>query len=84
MSTTPCSILYKTVQSAMAEGDFPVLQRYWDDLSREVERICERSLEQLLDAISSTNDSLSRCLGAEIYIPKCVRDQKDKACTAIR
>lgn len=83
MSATPCSI-YETVKSAFAVNDLAVLQHYWVDLLREIDSISESSHEQLLDAISSTNYSLSRCIGAEIFIPKCVKDQKDKSCTAIR
>jgi hypothetical protein len=35
-------------------------------------------------ALNNTSRSLARNFGAESYIPKYVRDKKDKACTAIR
>jgi phage-related tail fiber protein len=77
MSATPCSI-YKTVKSGFVVNDLAVLQDCWADLWKNINAISESSLEQLLDATSSTNYSLSRNIGAEIYIPKSVRDQKDK------
>ena len=39
--------------------------------------------EELLGAITNTNSTLSRNIGAEIYIPDYVRQQKKK-CTALR
>ena len=75
---------YETVKSAFAVNDLAVLQDCWADLWKDIDAISESSLEQLLDAMSSTNYSLSRNIGAEIYIPKSVRDRKDKSCTAIR
>ena len=46
-------------------------------------RSCEESsVEQFLGAKSSTNNGLSRIIGADIFILKTVRDQKDKSCTA--
>ena len=83
MSTTPCSI-YDTVQSAFAVNNLSVLKECWADLLRETDAISESSIEQLLGAMSSTDHSLSRNISAEIYIPKSVRDQKNKSCTAIR
>ena len=87
MSTTPCSI-YDTVQSAFAVNNLSVLKECWADLLREIigeiDAISESSIEQLLGAMSSTDHSLSRNISAEIYIPKNVRDQKNKSCTAIR
>ena len=87
MSTTPCSI-YDTVQSAFAVNNLSVLKECWADLLREIigeiDATSESSIEQLLGAMSSTDHSLSRNISAEIYIPKSVRDQKNKSCTAIR
>ena len=87
MSTTPCSI-YDTVQSEFAVNNLSVLKECWADLLREIigeiDAISESSIEQLLGAMSSTDHSLSRNISAEIYIPKSVRDQKNKSCTAIR
>ena len=87
MSTTPCSI-YDTVQSAFAVNNLSVLKVCWADLLREIigeiDAISESWIEQLLGAMSSTDHSLSRNISAEIYIPKSVRDQKNKSCTAIR
>ena len=82
MSTTPCSV-YDTVQSAFAVNNLSVLKECWADL-REIDAISEGSIEQLLGAMSSTDHSLSRNISAEIYIPKSVRDQKNKSCTAMR
>ena len=84
MSTTPCSI-YDTVQSAFAVNNLFVLKEgCGDDLLRETDAISESSIEQLLGAMSSTDHSLSSNINAEICIPKSVRDQKNKSCTAIR
>ena len=83
MSTTPCSV-YDTVQPAFAVNNLSVLKECWADLLREIDAISESSIEQLLCAMSSTDHSLSRNISAEIYIPKSVRDQKNKSCTAMR
>ena len=74
MSATPCSI-YETVQSAFAVNDLAVLQDCWATQSwGGIDTISESSVEQLLSTISSANYSLSRNIGAEIFIPKSVRD----------
>ncbi|XP_028406782.1 52 kDa repressor of the inhibitor of the protein kinase-like [Dendronephthya gigantea] len=77
--------LYSKVRSPFSINDLPVLQECWDDIIAQIDAKPEISVEQLLDAMNTTNSSLSRNIGAEIYIPKCVRDKnKDKSCTAIR
>ena len=73
---------YDTVQSAFAVNNLSVLKECWADLLREIDAISESSIEQLLGAMSSTDHSLSRNISVEIYIPKSVRDQKNKSCTA--
>ena len=83
MSTTSCSI-YDTVQSAFAVNNLSVLNECWADLVRGIDALSESSIGQLLGAMSSTDHSLSRHISAEFYIPRSVRDQKDKSCTAIR
>ena len=83
MSTTSCRV-YDTVQSAFAVNNLSVLKECWADLLREIDAISESSIEQLLGAMSSMDHSLSRNISAEIYIPKSVRDQKNKSCTAMR
>ncbi len=83
MSATPCSI-YRTVQSAFVANDLSVLKGCWADLGKKIDAISESSIEQLLDAISSTDYSLSRSIRSEIFIPKSVRDEKNQSCTAIR
>ena len=50
------------------------------DLLKQLKVIDTRALssEELLGAISSTNSTPSRNIGAEIYIPNYVRQQKKK------
>ena len=69
--SSPCSI-HETVQSAFAVNDLAVLQDCWADLARKIDAISESLVEQLLGAMSSTNYSLSRSIGAEIFILKSV------------
>ena len=83
MSATACSI-YETVQSAFAANNLPVLKECWTSLEKKIDAIPESTVEQLLVAMSSFDVSLSRNISAEFYIPKSVRDQKDKSFTAIR
>jgi hypothetical protein len=71
-------VIYETVKSAFAVNNLAVLQDCWADLWKNIDAKSESSLEQLLDTMSSTNFGLSRNIGAEIYIPKSVRDRKDK------
>ena len=61
-------VFYETVQSAFAVNDLVVIQDCWADLARTIDAISKSSVEQLLGAMRSTNYSLSRSIGAEIFI----------------
>ena len=56
---------------------------YEAQLEKRIDASRTNSVDELLSAINSTNRCLARTFGAEGYIPKCVRDNKDKACTAL-
>ena len=73
------------VKSLLELNDLEGLKTANTDLVKQLKVVDTRALgsEELLDAISSTNSTLSRNIGAEIYIPNYVRQQKKK-CTAIR
>jgi hypothetical protein len=71
------------VQSVFAVNDLAVLQDCWADFAKKIGARSESLVEQLLGAMNSTSYNLiSRSIGAEIFILKSVRDQKDTSCTA--
>ena len=73
------------VKSLFELNDLEGLKTANTDLLKQLKVVDTRALgsEELLDAISSTNSTLSRNIGTEIYIQNYVRQQKKK-CTAIR
>ena len=73
------------VKSLFELNDLEGLKTANADLLKQLKVVDARALrsEELLGAITSTNSTLSRNIGAEIYIPNYVRQQKKK-CTAIR
>ncbi len=54
MSATPCSI-YHTVQSAFGANDFSALKGCCADLRKKTDAVSKSTVEQWLDAISSTH-----------------------------
>ena len=76
--------IFDNVQSAFAANDFESLQRLYTELEKKIDFSRASSVDELLSAINNPGRSLARNFGAESYIPKYVRDKKDKACTAIR
>lgn len=75
---------YGVVQAAFAADDCKILAGFYVDLARQLNEQDEISLEQLLGAISSSSNSISRNYCAETYIPLAVRNQKEKSCIALR
>lgn len=77
--------MFDIVQSAFEANDVESLEEIYKDLIAPVTVDASRksSVEELLCAINSTECSISRHVGAEIFIPKAVREQ-EKMCTAIR
>ena len=73
------------VKSLFELNDLEGLKTANADLLKQLKVVDTRALgsEELLGAITSTNSTLSRNIGAEIYIPNYVRQQKRK-CTARR
>ena len=73
------------VKSLFELNDLEGLKTANADLLKQLKVVDARALrsEELLGAITTTNSTLSRNIGAEIYIPNYVRQQKKK-CTAIR
>ena len=73
------------VKSLFELNDLEGLKTANADLLKQLKVVDARALrsEELLGAITSTNSTLSRNIGAEIYIPNYVWQQKKK-CTAIR
>ena len=76
--------IFDNVQSAFAANDFESLQRLYTELEKKIDVSRASSVDELLSAINNPGRSLARNFGAESYIPKYVRDKKDKAFTAIR
>jgi hypothetical protein len=56
----------------------------YTELEKNIDASRTNSVDEVLSAMNNTNRSLARNFGAESYIPKYVRDKKDKACTAMR
>jgi hypothetical protein len=75
---------FDNVQFAIAANDLEPLQRLYTELEKNIDASRTNSVDELLSATNNTSRSLARNFGAESYIPKYVRDKKDKACTAIR
>jgi hypothetical protein len=80
--------IFANVQFAIAANHLEYLQRLYTELEKNIDASRTNSVDELLsgevNAINNTSRSLARNFGAESYIPKYVRDRKDKACTAIR
>lgn len=76
--------IYETVQSAFERNHRPYLQDVYADLMKRIDALPKSSVEELLSAINNTSFCLSRNFGAESFIPKYVRERKNKSCTAIR
>lgn len=72
----------ETVKSAFQRNDLKFLQKLSTDIFNQIHASNARSVQELLDAVYDTNNSLSRNVGMEIYIPWYIR-LKNK-CTAIR
>ena len=82
MSSSSCSDLYEVVRSAFGKSDLKCLNDLYSRFLCDVRPLC--SIQQLLDSIYAPDHALSRSFGAEIYLPKHIRDGKKKSCTAIR
>ena len=80
--------IFDNVQFAIAANDLESLQRLYTELEKNIDASRTNSVDELLSgevsAINNTSRSLARNVGAESFIPKYVRDKKDKPCTAIR
>ena len=72
------------VKSLFELNDLEGLKTVNADLLKQLKLVDTRALssEEPLGAITSTNSTLSRNIGAETHIPNYVRQQKK--CTAIR
>jgi hypothetical protein len=68
---------------AIAANDLKSLERLYTELEKNIDASRTNSVDEPLRTINNTSRSLDRNFGAESYIPKYVRDKKDKACTAI-
>ena len=68
----------------IAANDLESLQRLYMELEKRINASRTNSVYELLSGMNNTSRSLAITFGTEGYIPKCVRDRKDKACTAIR
>jgi hypothetical protein len=74
---------FDNVQFAIAANDLKSLERLYTELEKNIDASRTNSVDEPLRTINNTSRSLDRNFGAESYIPKYVRDKKDKACTAI-
>ena len=72
------------VKSLLELNDLAGLKKANADLLKQLKVVHTRALssEELSGAISSTNSTRSRNIGADIYMPNYVRQQKKK-CTLI-
>jgi hypothetical protein len=76
--------IFDYVKSVIAANNLQSLQRLYSELEKKIDASQTNSVDELLSAIRNTSRSLARNCGAESYIPKYVREKKDKACTALR
>lgn len=76
--------IYDAVKSAFNKNDQLYLRDIEADLKKQVDASPKRSVEELLSATKNASFSLSRNFGAESYVPKYVRERKNKTCTALR
>ena len=74
---------YKSVKDALENNNSKRLQDLNADLTKKIEVLNTKSIEELLCAIDSSSSSLARNFGAETFIPTVARQQKKKF-TAIR
>ena len=76
--------IFDNVKSVIAANDLQSLLRLYPELEKKIDASRTNSVDELLSAIKNTSRSIARNFGAESYIPKYVREKKDKACTALR
>ena len=74
---------YESVKNALENGNSKRLQNLNADLTKQIEVLNTKSIEEVLGAIDGSSSSLDRNFGAETFIPTVARQQKKKF-TAIR
>ena len=74
---------YKSVKNALENDNSKHLQDLNADLTKLIEVLNTKSIEEVLGAIDSSSSSLARNFGAETFIPRVARQQKKKF-TAVR
>ena len=74
---------YMSVKNALENDNSKRLQDLNADLTKLIEVLNTKSIEEVLGAIDSSSSSLARNFGAETFIPRVARQQKKKF-TAVR